>query len=142
MISPVLEKAGKTYLYEKEKGGIVFPSREEFVAGLARSKISICFPSSMTHPDRAGDVETMTTRYLQSMISKCLVLGHAPAEMVELFGYNPVVEMDMADPAGQIVEMLRDYASYLPFIEKNFSLVSEDHTWAKRWDRMAQVLFP
>ncbi|MEO8576412.1 MAG: hypothetical protein ABI556_06925, partial [Gemmatimonadales bacterium] len=77
VIAPALEKSGKSYLYEKVKGGIVFPTREEFVAGLARSKISICFPSSITHPERSGDVETMTTRYLQSMISKCLVLGHA-----------------------------------------------------------------
>ena len=142
LITPALEKARKTYLFERVKGGIVFPTREEFVAGLARSKISICFPSSMTHPERSGDVETMTTRYLQSIVSKCLVLGHAPAEMVALFGYNPVVEMDMSDPGGQVIEILRDFESYLPLIEKNFSLVSHDHTWAKRWDRMAQVLFP
>jgi hypothetical protein len=141
VIEPALEKAGKTYLYEKQKGGIIFPTRNEFVRGLARSKVSICFPSSMTHPDRAGDIETMTTRYLQSMISKCLVVGHAPAEMVELFGYNPVIETDMADPVGQILEILRDYESYLPLIEKNFTVVRSDHTWARRWKRMAEVLF-
>ena len=140
LITPALETAGKTYLYEKVKGGIVFPTREEFVIGLARSKISICFPSSMTHPERSGDVETMTTRYLQSMISKCLVLGHAPAEMVELFGYNPVIEADMSDPGGQILEILSSYKSYLPLVEKNFDVVCSDHTWARRWERMAAVL--
>ena len=141
-IAPELESARASYFYEKEKGGIIFPTREEFVAGLARSKISICFPSSMTHPQRAGDIETMTTRYLQSMASNCLVLGHAPREMVELFGYNPVVEVDDGDPAGQILEILRDYESYLPLIEKNFGSVSSAHTWAHRWTRMAAVLFP
>ena len=141
LIAPALESAGKSYLYEKEKGGIIFPTRDEFVAGLARSRISICVPSNMTHPDRAGDIETMTIRYLQSMVSKCLVLGHAPAEMVELFGYNPVVEMDMADPAVQIIEILRDYESYIPLIEKNLSVVSRDHTWSNRWERMAEMLF-
>ena len=142
LIAEALADAGRSYLYEREKGGIIFPTREEFVAGLARARISICVPSNMTHPDRAGDIETMTIRYLQSMVSKCLVLGHAPAEMVKLFGYNPVVEIDMADPGGQVIEILRDFESYLPLIEKNFSLVSQDHTWAQRWDRMAQVLFP
>ena len=141
-IAPGLETAGKSYFHEKEKGGIVFPTREEFVGGLARSRISICFPSSMTHPQRAGDIETMTTRYLQSMVSKCLVLGHAPGEMLELFGYNPVVEVDDADPAGQILEILRDYESYQPLIEKNYDTVRSDHTWRRRWDRMAEVLFP
>lgn len=141
-ITTALADAGRSYLYEREKGGIIFPTREEFVAGLARARISICVPSSMTHPDRAGDIETMTVRYLQSMVSRCLVLGHAPAEMIELFGYNPVVEIDMADPAGQILEVLREFESYQPLIEKNFSLVNRDHTWTSRWQRMASVLFP
>jgi hypothetical protein len=136
-----LESAAMSYFYEKETGGIIFPTRLKFVEGLARAKISICFPSSLTHPQRAADLETMTTRYLQSMVSKCLVLGHAPREMVELFGYNPVVEVDDSDPAGQILEILRDYESYLPLIEKNFDTVRSDHTWARRWNRMAEVLF-
>ena len=62
--------------------------------------------------------------------------------MVELFGYNPVVETDTADPGSQILEILRDFESYLPLIDRNFSVISQNHTWAKRWDRMAQVLFP
>lgn len=142
LIAPALEEAGKSYLYEKQKGTIVFPRREDFVGGLARSRISICVPSNVTHPERAGDIETMTIRYLQSMVSKCLVLGHAPAEMIELFGYNPVVEIDMGSAAEQILEILARYEDYLPLIERNFSLVTAEHTWARRWDRMAAVLFP
>ncbi|MEO8193154.1 MAG: glycosyltransferase [Gemmatimonadales bacterium] len=141
LIAPALAKAGKTYLYEKRKGEIIFPAREEFTEGLARSRISICFPSSVTHPQRAGDIETMTIRYLQSMVSKCVVLGRAPAEMVELFGYDPVVPADMGDPAGQIMEILERYEEYLPLVERNYSTVIRDHTWSRRWERMATVLF-
>lgn len=141
VIAPALAKAGKSYLYEKVKGGIIFPSRDTFVTGLASSRISICVPSSVTHPERAGDIETMTLRYLQSMVSKCLVLGNAPAEMIELFGYNPVVEIDSGDPAGQILDLLERYEDYSPLIERNYEVVIRDHTWQRRWDRMAAVLF-
>lgn len=141
VIAPALAAAGKQYVHERTKGEIVFPGREDFLAGLARALVSICVPSSVTHPERAGDVATMTTRYLQSMASKCLVLGHAPAEMIDLFGYNPVVEIEMARAAEQILEVLSDYEAYLPLIGRNYDSVLASHTWARRWERMSDVLF-
>jgi hypothetical protein len=141
LIAPALEASGMTYLYEHKKGGIVFPTRKEFVTGLARTRISICVPSSMTHPERAGDVETMTIRYLQSVVSKCIILGHAPREMIDLFGYDPVIAIDMSDPAGQVIDILENYDDYLPLVERNFETVTAHHTWANRWARMSSVLF-
>jgi glycosyltransferase involved in cell wall biosynthesis len=134
-----LEQRKVVYLYEKRKGEIVFPDRDSFVKGLAMSKISICVPSNVTHPDRAGDVETMTVRYLESMASKCLVLGKAPEEMIDLFGYNPVVEIDLERPVEQIMNLLSDYDSYIPLIEKNYKEVKEHHTWKDRFDEMVNV---
>jgi hypothetical protein len=142
LIAPALEKAGKSYLYERDKGTLVFPDRAAFIAGLSRARISICTPSSLTHPDRAGGIETMTTRYLQSMTSRCLVVGHAPAEMVELFGYNPVVEIEMGRAADQILEVLEKFEDYVPLIQRNFETVSKSHTWSRRWEQMSKVLFP
>ena len=141
IIAPALASAGKSYVFEKEKGQLVFPDRQDFVTGLARSRISICVPSSITHPDRAGDIETLTTRYLQSMASKCLVLGYAPGEMIEAFGYNPVIEIDMPAAADQIVDILANYERYVPLIEKNYSAVIAGHTWARRWERISEILF-
>ncbi len=92
LIVDKLLKLNRTYLYEKKKGELIFPTRESFINGLAASKISICFPSSITHPDRAKGIETMTIRYLQSIASKCLIVGKAPKEMIKLFGYNPVID--------------------------------------------------
>jgi hypothetical protein len=142
IIEPALRREGRSYLYERSKGTIVFPTRGEFVDGLARSKISVCVPSSVTHPERAADIETMTIRYLQSMVSKCIVVGHAPSEMIELFGYNPVVEIDPVSPDEQIIEILDRYEDWMPLIEKNFETVRSAHTWDHRWQRMAAVLFP
>lgn len=136
-----LEREGRTYLYEAHKGEIIFPTRESFLEGLANAKISVCVPSSITHPSRSGTVETMTLRYLQSMASKCLVVGHAPEEMVRLFGYNPVVEIDADDPAGQLVDVLGRMDEYADLIERNYRNVLNEHTWHHRWQRISEVLF-
>jgi hypothetical protein len=139
-IVEALEDDGRVHLYEKIKGKLIFPTGEDLIDGLARTKISICVPSNITHPDRAGDVETMTVRYLQSMVSKCLVVGHAPEEMVELFGYNPVVEIDMEKPAEQIRDILENFDDYIPLIEKNYTETLTNHTWNNRWQQMRAII--
>ena len=128
------------YLYEKIKGEIIFPTRNEFINGLAHSKISVCVPSNITHPERAGNIETMTIRYLQSMISKCLVLGKAPAEMIELFGYNPVIEVDMDDPLSQLDFLLNNLDDYIPLIERNYKNVILNHSWMNRWTSIKEIM--
>jgi len=139
-IVTALENHKKTYLYERQRGQVIFPTRGEFLDGLARSKISICVPCSITHPDRAGDIETMTMRYLQSMASKCLVVGHTPAEMIELFGYNPVIEIDKKNPDKQLLELLNRFDDYVPLIEKNYAAVTSEHTWHNRWQQIARII--
>jgi len=139
-ILPFFNETNKVYLYEKTKGTIIFSDREDFINGLARSKISVCFPSNITHPERAGAIETMTNRYLQSMASKCLIVGHAPQEMVELFSYNPVVEIDKDAPVKQLKAILNHYPDYIPLIEKNYEIVSKYHTWENRWKQIKNLL--
>jgi len=135
-----LHHSGITYLYERVKGEIVFKTRDEFVSGLGRSKISICFPKSVTHGSQCGGISTMTLRYLESIASKCLILGMIPDEMKELFGYNPGITVDMDDPAGQIVEILGKFSVYIPLIEKNYMACINHHDWSDRWIRMQEVI--
>jgi len=138
MIVTGLERAGVTYCYEKTAGSLIFPDRDSFIRGLSKSKISICIPSSITHPDRAGDVETMTLRYLQSIASKCLIVGIAPREMVELFGFDPVIRIDMEHPVEQIIGILSHFMDYQPFIDHNYDMIAS-HTWEKRIESIRQV---
>jgi glycosyltransferase involved in cell wall biosynthesis len=135
-----LEQSHKIYLYEKKPGELIFASRQSFIDGLARTKISICAPSSITHPERSGNIETMTIRYLQSFVSKCLVLGHAPDEMVGLFGYNPVIEINYENPTLQLQTILDNFDDYIPLIEKNYAVVLENHTWRNRWQQIVTIL--
>jgi len=134
IILPFLSNNNYTYLFEKVKGEVVFQDRSDFINGLANSKISICFPSNITHPERSGNIEIMTMRYLQSIVSKCLIVGQAPKEMIYLFGYNPVIEVDWKDPENQISYILNNYKEFGPLIEKNYLTVLNNHTWIHRWD--------
>ncbi len=140
LIYKELENSGLTYLYQKETDKVIFPTRNEFIIGLAKSKISICVPSNITHPSRAGHVETMTIRYLQSMVSKCLIVGRAPKELITLFGYNPVIEIDMQEPTKQLMELLENYDDFIPLIEKNYQIAISDHTWENRWSKIFNLL--
>lgn len=120
------------YLYEKKAGQIIFPTREEFLFGLANSKISICVPSDITHPERTGNISTITNRYLQSMASRCLILGKTPHDMLHLFDYNPIIEIDEENPVTQIETILANFDTYIPLIEKNYEVVKNFHNWDNR----------
>jgi glycosyltransferase involved in cell wall biosynthesis len=120
------------YKYEKKAGQIIFPTREEFLFGLANSKISICVPSNITHPNVTGSISTITNRFLQSMASKCLILGKLPHDMLHLFDYNPIIEIDEENPVAQIQSILANFDTYIPLIEKNYEVVKNFHDWDNR----------
>jgi hypothetical protein len=131
---------GYVHRYEKTRGQLVFETREDFLRGLGDSKISVCFPSSLTHPERSGDVETMTLRYLESVASGCVIVGRCPAEMRDLFGYNPVVEADLGDPVGQIDQILQSLPSFEPLLDRNLQRLREVGTWDTRVGTMLELL--
>lgn len=124
-----------SYIYQSGNE-IIFPNRPDFIEALSKSKISICVPASLTHPEKTGGVETITNRYFQSMASKCIILGHAPKELVDIFGYNPVIEIDYKDPLNQIKSILNNLSGYNQLVEKNFKEVEANHKWSNRWSRI------
>jgi hypothetical protein len=132
VIQPYLKEHGFTHRYVLAIGQNVFRSREALAAGLGDTKLSICFPASMTHPDESGGVETVTHRYFESIASRCLIVGKAPVELTELFGYDPVVEAYLADPVAQLEEVLSDLDRYQDFVDKNYARFLEVGTWTAR----------
>lgn len=135
-----LAKAGRVHKFQSAPGQIIFPTTAELTAGFADAKISICFPSSLTHPQRSGDVETVTHRYFESMASRCIVVGHCPVELEALFGYNPVVEAETENAAGQIEAILRAPDAYAALVERNHARLMEVGTWDVRVATLLAVL--
>lgn len=120
------------HLYEPQVGSIIFESFDEMLVGVSQARLFICFPQSETNPERAGVVETMTQRYLEGLGSGCLVLGKAPQELIDLFGYNPVIEVDWQDPLGQVTTLLANIEDYQDFCDKNFERVKTVGDWSHR----------
>jgi hypothetical protein len=139
-ITPALAAAGKAHRYEQVKGQVVFPAKEEFVEGIGQSKVSVCFPCSMTHPARSGDDETTTHRYFESIASGSVLVGHCPAELRDLFGYDPVVSVDWNDPSRQILEIVDRIDDYQPQVERNYQRLLEVGTWEARTRTMLALL--
>jgi hypothetical protein len=125
-------QANLVHLYERNGIKSIFPGRAELIDGLARTKLLVCFPRSITHPEEAEGVETVTYRYFQSMASKCLMLGHAPQELIDLFGYNPVIEVQDGNEFEQIEWLLNTLNSFSEVVEKNYARLHEVGTWRSR----------
>lgn len=135
-----LEYGGVAHHYENPRGKLVFPTRDQFVKGLGNSRISVCFPASLTTPARACDVETVTHRYFEAMAAGCLILGHCPAELEELFGFNPVIEVALENPLEQLLTILADIQTYQESVERNYQRLLEVGTWRVRVSTLGELL--
>lgn len=127
-----LEMSGYIHYYAKKEGTVIFETHKSFVDALANSKISICIPTNISHPLIAEGISTMTQRYLQSMSSKCLIVGIMPDEMLELFDYCPIINIDFENADLQIINILQNYEAYILLIEKNYLEVLKNHQWENR----------
>lgn len=139
-IAPHCAQRGYVHRYEQVVGKLIFATRDDMYRGMANAKISVCVPSSLTHPARAGDVETMTVRYLESMASGAIVVGRCPAELRDLFGYAPVIEIDEDNPTGQIDSILADPDKFDALRQRNLGRLREVGTWDVRVDAILTTL--
>lgn len=96
----------------KQNGKFVY-TNEELYQAMGDAKVTITLPRSMTQPEVAGDVETLTQRYWECMFSRMVMIGHAPEELIDFIGYNPVIELrgDMSAEKliAYVLEHLEDY---------------------------------
>jgi hypothetical protein len=139
-IAGKLAESKRVHLHQRTDGEVIFPHRNDLVDGLSRTRIMICFPRCQTHPEDTGNVETVTYRYFQSMASKCLIVGHAPQELIDLFGYNPVIETEAGCEAEHIEWVLDHPDSYGALIERNYARLLEVGTWRSRVERILDVI--
>ena len=125
----------------------IFPGFAALRAGLADSKIQVCFPKSMTHPDQAPDrgagakgLETVTQRYFEAIASGSVIVGHSPAELTDLFGYDPTIPADLERPVEQLHALLDDIESCQDLVHRNLARLHEVGTWDVRVTKMLRIL--
>jgi hypothetical protein len=107
---------------------------------LEDTKILVCFPKSQTHPERSGTIETATARYFEGIAAGCIILGHAPPELIDIFGYNPVIEVETGNEVEQIQEILDQIDNYQSWTEKNLAALLKCGTFQVRAQTMLEIL--
>lgn len=123
-------------VYTIENGKRRFTS-SEFRDMLGNARVSIALPRSITDPEIAQGIETLTQRYWENMLSRIVMVGHAPKELTDLIGYNPVIELDREHPNEQIMDILTHIEDYQPLVDKNRETALRLGDWTLR---MQQVM--
>lgn len=105
---------------------------QNYYKTLSDTQIAVSFPRCDTHQEMAGNIETLTERYWESMLSRCLMVGRAPQELIDIMGYDPVVEVDWHRPKEQLWELCQHLSDYQDYVNKNYQLAKERGPWNKR----------
>jgi hypothetical protein len=128
-IRHIATKVGDSFIYNDK----------QLYEAMGDAKVTICLPRSITHPEEAGGIETLTQRYWECMLSRIVMVGHAPKELVDLIGYNPCVEIssDSSDVKRQISDIIEHIEDYQVLVDKNRVVALQYGDWK---NRMCQVM--
>lgn len=132
--------SGMSYVSGKRDGSAIF-SQEELYDALADARVVAAYPKSWTNPEEAGGIETLTQRYWECMLSRCLMIGHAPKELVDLLGYNPVIELDKNNPDEQLRGILEHIEEYQSLVNKNREMAIKHGDWKERMKKVREFLW-
>ena len=110
---------------------LLFKDFDSLAAAIRDAKMAICYPQCDTNPQRCGDVETLTQRYWECMLSGTLMIGRAPKELIDLCGYNPVITLG-EHSAQQIEDVLDHIEDYQELADRNRKYAEENADWSKR----------
>ena len=124
----------------KQNGRFIY-TNEQLHQAMGDAKVTIALPRSMTQPEVAGDVETLTQRYWECMFSRIVMVGHAPQELVDFIGYNPVIELreDMYAEA-LIHDVLLHIGDYQELVGRNRDTAERLGSWDVRMQWLMEWL--
>lgn len=131
-INHVATKTGNSFIYDNAR----------LYEAMGDAKITLCLPKSMTHPQVAQGVETLTQRYWEAMLSRMVILGVCPEELSDLIGYNPCIEMAEGTDAvqEQIKDILEHIGDYQPLVDKNRETALQMGSWEVRMRMVKRYL--
>ncbi len=121
---------------EKDKTWMPF---EELIKIIPKCKIIVCFPRCDTNPKAKG-VETLTQRYWEGMLCRCIMIGRAPQELIDLCGYNPVIDINWENPEFQLIDILTNIETYQELVDRNYVFAINHADWKFRMDELKNNL--
>lgn len=133
------EEYDQLFTKPKEWG---FATRNDYKRLLQNAKLTIIFPRSVTEPEMAQGIETLTQRYWECMLSRILMVGHAPKELTDYVCYNPVIELDMEHDLEHINSILADISNpiYQELVDRNRDTALKLGSWDIRVKQVIEWL--
>lgn len=112
---------------------------EEFFSRLQDSKVTVAVPRCDVVPqyEHTNGQETLTQRYWECMLSRMVMVGRSPKELIDLIGYDPVIPIDYDNYAEQIKEIVEHIEEYQELVDKNRKVALRMAPWEIR---MKQVI--
>ena len=116
----------------KQNGKFIY-TNEQLYEAMGNAKVTIALPRSITQPEIAGDIETLTQRYWECMFSRMVMVGHAPQELIDFIGYNPVIELrDNISAEELIADVIEHIEDYQALVDKNRETAERLGSWNVR----------
>ena len=124
----------------KQHGKFIY-TNEQLYQAMGNAKVTIALPRSMTQPEMAGDIETLTQRYWECMFSRMVMVGHAPQELVDFIGYNPVIELRKGISAEALIQdVLEHIDDYQAIVDRNRETAERLGSWDVRMKWLMEEL--
>lgn len=127
---------GINHINAKNANGCM-DSWDQMTDTMSSAKVTIALPRCDTDPEFTGGIETLTQRFWECMLSRTVLLGRAPRELVDLLGYNPVIELDKEHPDEQVRQIVEHISDYQELVDKNRKVALKMAPWELR---MKQVM--
>ena len=74
------------------------------------------------------------------MLSRIVIVGRAPKELVNLIGYNPVIEIEREQQTEKIVEILDNIGHYQSLVDKSRKTAIDMGGWDLRIKEIQRFL--
>jgi hypothetical protein len=113
---------------------------EDLLNTMADARVTLALPRCDVDKDTTGGVETLTQRFWEGMLSRSVLVGRAPQELVDLIGYNPVITLDRQNAEKQIKDILAHINDYQPLVDKNREIALAMAPWSIRIKKIMSLL--
>ena len=123
----------------KQNGKFIYTNKQLYEA-MGSAKVTIALPRSITQPEIAGDIETLTQRYWECMLSRVVIIGRAPQELIDIVGYDPIVHLNLNHANEQILDIISHIEDYQPLVDKNRATAERLGSWDVRIAWLMEVL--
>ena len=121
-----------------EKSGLA--TRGQLVDALANSKITLALTRLDNQPELAEGIDTLTQRYWECMLSRVVIIGRAPQELIDIVGYDPIVHLNLNHANEQILDIISHIEDYQPLVDKNRATAERLGSWDVRIAWLMEVL--